>query len=467
MNESSRPAYHLTVLIGLLVVVVSCTDSADTSTTPDTARSSTTTTSPTLPATTTATSPTVQPDVQAEIDWLVTLLNGDDLTQDEYESRFTEEFRGQVSYAEGFVPLLEQFRPEGPFTVVDRSGEGARGVAVVESADGTQARVVADLDEQNRFAALTIQPADAPTLDDPPEDVAEAFERLSAIGTLRAQSAEIVEGRCVPIAEQDPAEPAPIGSVFKLYVLAALGEAVAAGEIAWDDTIVVRDELESVPSGTLQNREAGEEVSVREVAGSMISISDNTATDHLIDLLGRETIEAAMVDYGNNTPELNTPLMDTRELTALKVGPASGLRIQWIEGDVESRRSILRQISGITPGDLPIDDWTDPIDPHLVEWFASPEDMCSLAIHLMELAGSVPEVGEILAMNPGVAADLGTWEEIWFKGGSEPGLIAAWFLTEAGSRTFVTAGSVVEPEAVIDSEEAILLFAGVRDLLAP
>jgi len=102
-----------------------------------------------------------------------------------------------------------------------------------------------------------------------------------------------------------------------------------------------------------------------------------------------------------------------------------------------------------------------------VEWFASPNDLCTLAIGLIELSESQPEVGEILALNPGVPATPGTWERIWFKGGAEPGLLAVWWVTESQGRTFVTAGSVVNPETALDADEAALLFAAIRDLLAP
>lgn len=308
---------------------------------------------------------------------------------------------------------------------------------------------------------------EGPSLDDPPDTIEEGFQRLTEIGTLRALTAEIADGSCDPIAGHDQSEPAPIGSIFKLYVLAALGDTVEDGEVSWNDEIVIRDELKSVPSGTLQEREAGEVVTVHEAARLMISMSDNTAADHLIDMLGRRTVEATMAAYGHANPDLNIPFMDTREFTALKVGPASGLRIQWIEGDEEARRSILQQISGITTGDLPVEDWTGPIDPHTVEWFASPQDLCRLTAGLLDLSASVPEIAEILTANPGVPAESGTWESIWFKGGSEPGLAAAWFVTRADGRTFMTTGSVVDPEASIDTDEALLLVAAIRDLLAP
>jgi hypothetical protein len=465
---TERTITRILALVILVFSLAACGDAVGDETTTTLPEPSTTATSTSATPTTTATTGTaVEPRVQTEIDWFVSVLNGAELLEAEYATRFTDEFRRQVPFAEGFAPVLERFRPEGPFTVVQRTGEGTSGDAVVESADGTRIRVVAELDDQNRFSTLLIQPTDTPALDDPPKSVAGAFASLGDLGTARALAAEVINGRCETIEATAETEPAPLGSVFKLYVLAALGEAVESGEVSWDDDIVIQDDLKSVPSGVLQDRAAGETVTVQETAELMISISDNTATDHLMDLLGRDTIESILTDYGNTSPQLNTPFLDTREFTALKIGPASGLRVQWIGGDEVERRAILDQISGIRPGDLPVQEWTTPVDPDLVEWFASPEDLCMLAVRIDGLSQAVPGMGDILSLNPGIPAQSGTWESLWFKGGSEPGLAAAWFVTKSEGRTFVTTGSVVDPEATIDTEEAILLLAAARDLLAP
>jgi len=450
------------VLVALLTLAACGSETEATTTT--TASTTSSTTATTVPATTTTSTNTA--DVHAEINWFLTVLNGAELTELEYEERFSESFRQQVTFAEGFQPVLDQFRPTAPFSVVERSGDGQQGEVLIESSEGVRVRVIAELDDQGRFTGLLLQP-EIPELDDPPESVGEAFERLADLGTVGVNTAEIVDGECVAVESVAGGEPVPIASVFKLYVLAALGEAIADGEVAWEDEIEIRDELKSVPSGVLQDRPAGEMVTVLEAAELMISISDNTATDHLIDLLGRENIESVMAAYGHSAPDLNTPLLTTRELTALKVGPASGLYVQWLDGDEQARRDLLVQISDITPADLPIQEWIEPVHPDTVEWFASPDDLCALAVQMDELSETVPEVGRILGMNPGVQASPGTWETTWFKGGSEPGLISVWWVTESQGRTFVTAGSVVNPEMAFDSEEAILLFAAARDLLAP
>lgn len=306
-----------------------------------------------------------------------------------------------------------------------------------------------------------------PPLDNPPATVDEAFQRLTKLGTARALSAEIDDDGCAVLDEVDADGAAPLGSAFSLYVLAALGSAVESGTLSWEDQIVIRDELKSIPPGELQDRPDGTTVSVLEAAKLMISISDNTASDHIIDLLGRNRIEQALRDHGNQNAELTTPFPGTRELTALKIGPAEGLRRPgWVEGDEAERRAILDQVADISTGDLPIEEWVEPIDPDVVEWFASPIDMCRLAVDLLAMGETMPEIGDILEINPGITAESDTWDRIWFKGGSEPGLLTGWWVTEKEGRNYVTMGSVVDGEMVIDSDEAILLLAAARDLLA-
>jgi len=56
-----------------------------------------------------------------------------------------------------------------------------------------------------------------------------------------------------------------------------------------------------------------------ELANRMISISDNTATDHLLLTVGREAVESIQAAMGHSAPGLNAPFITTRELFVLKV----------------------------------------------------------------------------------------------------------------------------------------------------
>ncbi len=417
----------------------------------------------TVPATTSA--PTVSDDpVEAQLQWFLRTINGGPLSADVYAERFAEVFRLQVPFEAQFEPIVDQLEAvPGDWIVVSYAETGpGSGVGILAAGDERmQVSLSVQPDEPYLIETLLVQPADLPST---PDSFENAITRLEDLGTLRMLGAEVVDGRCVPVTEVAADEAMPLGSVFKLFVLGTLADAIAAGDISWDDEIVIRDELKSIPSGILQDEADGTVKTVREVAELMISISDNTATDHIIDLLGRERIEAHLPELGLTEPELNVPFLTTRELTALKVGPSAGLGEQYVVGDVDARRAILEQISDITVADLPIQDLDEPIRPDTLEWFASPADMCTVFAGIW--ADGDDTVREILTSNPGVAPAPGVWDEVAFKGGSEPGLLAvAWLTVAPDGRVFVMNGSVLDAGGLIDELEAVFVFAGARDLL--
>jgi hypothetical protein len=301
-------------------------------------------------------------------------------------------------------------------------------------------------------------------LDDPPADFTAAAERLEGFGETNLLVAEVADGTCEPLFEHGHGGPSPVGSAAKLYVLGAVVDAVAAGELSWSDDVTISEDLKSVPSGVMQDEEPGTAFSLREMAEVMIALSDNTATDHLIDLVGREAVEAAQAAYGMDEGTLNIPFMNTMEFTALKVGPASGLATQWLQVDEAGRRQILEQVSDIVPADIPLAEFVDPVMPDKIGWFASPADMCRALVALYETG---EPVDKILTINPGLPGEENDFEAIAFKGGSEPGLVAMnWLVERADGRRFVVAGSVVNPDEAFDELEVTLLFGAVRDLVA-
>jgi len=66
-------------------------------------------------------------------------------------------------------------------------------------------------------------------------------------------------------------------------VLDAVVDAVGDGSLSWDDDVQVRDELDSYQSGITQDDRPGTLLTVRVMAERMIEISDNAATNHLMD----------------------------------------------------------------------------------------------------------------------------------------------------------------------------------------
>lgn len=133
-----------------------------------------------------------------------------------------------------------------------------------------------------------------------------------------------------------------IGSAFKLWVLLALDSKLrSASEHAWASSLMIRDELKSLPPGTLQNVPAGTPLSLREFAQKMISISDNTGTDHLIDFVGRTAVESAQTDAAHGEPSINVPWFYTRELFALKGWATPAQLAEFRQASLMEKRTLL------------------------------------------------------------------------------------------------------------------------------
>lgn len=201
----------------------------------------------------------------------------------EVEERFTQEFREQLS-AEQLVSVLDQLRALRPWTVTGVDS-GPTSVVAQISGGGEELELQLAVDDDGVIAGLFFGQG-AP----PRESAADPQALVEEVGELPGSSlyvAEAVDGRCVPVDELTGGAAAgellPIGSMIKLYVLGAVVGAVADGSLTWEDEVTVTDELRSLPSGELQDAPAGTSLTVHEAARMMISISDNTATDLLMD----------------------------------------------------------------------------------------------------------------------------------------------------------------------------------------
>ncbi|MFO1055398.1 MAG: serine hydrolase [Dongiaceae bacterium] len=97
---------------------------------------------------------------------------------------------------------------------------------------------------------------------------------------------------------RDPDAVVPTASCIKFFILLELMRRVAAGEFRLESRIPVRANQQAGGSGILKDLSAGIELPLRDVAVLMIALSDNTATNMLVDLLGREAINATIRGMG-------------------------------------------------------------------------------------------------------------------------------------------------------------------------
>ena len=93
-------------------------------------------------------------------------------------------------------------------------------------------------------------------------------------------------------------EPVVAASVIKLCVLTEAFRQREAGILDFGETVRVTAGDKKPSCGALTYLHDGVEVTVRDLAVLMIILSDNTATNLLIDRLGTENINRAMADLG-------------------------------------------------------------------------------------------------------------------------------------------------------------------------
>jgi beta-lactamase class A len=89
-----------------------------------------------------------------------------------------------------------------------------------------------------------------------------------------------------------------MASAFKIPIIATLMRDVDAGKLRLDQRITLRFEERVPGSGVLQELDAGAALTVKDLAMLMTIVSDNYATDMLINLVGLDKIEAHMHELG-------------------------------------------------------------------------------------------------------------------------------------------------------------------------
>jgi beta-lactamase class A len=392
----------------------------------------------------------------AQLRWLIGALARLPLPDTQVRAHFDAAFLAQVS-----PPVLNQAL-EAVVSVKLLSiqvSELSTLVASVSTGGAVQqAQVWLTVDRRDLISGLRISPVTTAPV---PATWAGVDAALGSVAPrVRLLVANVSNGSCQPVHSIDPTSAAPLGSAFKLYVLDALGNAVASGKVRWNQPLNVTAQLKSLPPGELQNEPDGTQISVLDTAAKMISISDNTAADMLINLLGRPAVEAALSTTGMASPALDQPFLTTREIFILKLDQWPALANRYIANE-PSRRALLASTVDRAP--LPAvaaaGAWTTPRNINSLEYFASARDICRAYTSLAALARrpGLSPVGQVLSLNDdGLQLDPGQWKATWFKGGSEPGVLTlAYLATTRTGQSYVVTVLAENPSQPINEATAI------------
>ena len=289
-------------------------------------------------------------------------------------------------------------------------------------------------------------------------DIARDLKKLPGQTSLLV--ARLENDQVTPIAALNADGELAIGSAFKLYVLGELAREVDANERKLTDVVTLDDRWYSLPSGVLQTWPHGSPVTLHTLASFMISISDNTAADQLLNILGRERVENLVAETKHAQSNLNQPFLSTLEMFKLKGEPTHKAAEQYLALDVNGRRRFLaEQIAAIKREDTkPFADGK-PAYIDRIEWFASATDLCRIMNWLRrntEPNTRASSLRDVLSINTGSGLNVSRerWSFIGFKGGSEPGVLNMTYLLQSKSgQWYAMAITWNDPTAPLDNSK--------------
>ncbi len=244
------------------------------------------------------------------------------------------------------------------------------------------------------------------------------------------------------IAGHEADRPMGIGSTFKLIVLAALVDLIKEGPANWADVVTLEAKHLSLPSGSLQKMPIGSPFTLHTLAAAMIAESDNTATDVLMDFVGRDRLEAMSGLQ---------PFLTTRESFQLEDDEAIYERFR--AGDLAERYAVLADLA-----DAPLPSANAVVRPWKpeVEWPLSTRTLCGWIERVADV--------DLTQINAGPVRKDG-WRQVSYKGGSQVGVLN--FTTharDAKGRRFCLSVSWNADKA-IDSGPLAGLYASVFHIL--
>ena len=232
-----------------------------------------------------------------------------------------------------------------------------------------------------------------------------------------------------------------VGSTFKLHVLKKLYDKIEESDKSWSDIVELKADNKSMPSGILQDWPAGTPLTLRALSNLMISQSDNTAADHLIDYIGRKEVEKDLRTE-------NIPFLKTREFFVLKFSNDLQLRERYLNSNLNKKRDILAGISDKELNNIEVGN--KPILIEELEWYFSTEELAELIYQLRD----APEI----KINPGLV-NKDDYYLAGFKGGSEPGVLQFTKLLQKrkGSDIYAVSVTINNSEQEVEQQKAAQL----------
>lgn len=145
------------------------------------------------------------------------------------------------------------------------------------------------------FQSTAVEPAPGP-LKGPDPLKAKVEEALKGFpGKVWIYARNLETGKSFGLREEERVRTA---STIKLPILVAAHAEVKSGKVKWSDVLEVSPKTRAQGAGVLLEMEDGHKISLKEAARLMIVVSDNIATNLVIDHLTCDTINERLAGFG-------------------------------------------------------------------------------------------------------------------------------------------------------------------------
>jgi beta-lactamase class A len=373
--------------------------------------------------------------VGAQLTWLLGATARLPLSTEEISSHIDAGFLARVNTSEFNDALATLGRP-GPMTLVQVSPADPTSLRALVTLGALRYQVQMSVDSSGLIAGLLFK-LDQAT----PTSWSVLDHRLSALApNVSFLAAKVgANGSCTTVHAVAASTPRPLGSMFKLFILGALANAVHHHTIRWDQEVTVTAAIKVGGSGTLQTMVDGSRITVEQAAIRMISVSDNTAADILLKLVGRTAVEAQVRKWSSH-PSLDIPFLTVSEAFALKYANYPAMEKHYLAFNAAQRAAFLTSTVDAVPQSAEQSAAT-PRAVDSIEWFASAQDLCRAFAGLrgLQTQPGLSLLSTVLSTNNGgIGLPATAWPRIWFKGGSENGVLTLGYLgRDAKGNTYV------------------------------
>jgi hypothetical protein len=249
----------------------------------------------------------------------------------------------------------------------------------------------------------------------------QALAKLAAITPDTSLLVARIQGdQCVPIRSHLATTHRSMGSVFKTWVLGALGQAVNEGVLS-PSLPVPLVAAETVRGSVLAGEPAGTVMSLTDLGVAMMGISDNTATDHVHERVGRERVESIVRQFRHSAPALLTPFLSVNEQFNLFTAVNATQALAYRDGSETFQRDFLNAVLAPLPPNTGFGNDNYRTMFFTGSWSASPLDVCAAFASLRQFNDRSPGFQVIDRAFSSESATVflrSRWDRVWYKGGS-------------------------------------------------